>query len=106
MLFLLRVRLTKPEKMTNQEFYGLWLKEAEAATQAMTAGTIKQLWKVPGLPEIIGVVDVESPDALDAALLGLPLWSHGYSHLVTDIQVTPLRPYEHWHEDLKKLAAH
>lgn len=105
MLYMVRVRLAKPATMSNQEFYSLWLEEAAAATGAVEAGIMKGLWKVAGLNEVIGVLDVESPDMLDGALHGLPLWSKGYAHLITDLQVTPLRSYAAWYEDLKKMAA-
>jgi hypothetical protein len=35
---------------------------------------------------------------------GLPIFRLGYSHVVTDVEWLPLRPYEHWAQDLKKLA--
>lgn len=104
MLFHVKATINKPPDMTNKEFYGLWLEEAEAATAAMQGGPIKGLWKAAGEPVIIGVLDVASHDMVDEALLSLPFWTHGYSHIV-DIEVTPLRPYEHWHEHLKTLAA-
>jgi len=34
MLFLLKAHLEKPQNMSNKEFYGVWLKEAEAAVAA------------------------------------------------------------------------
>jgi hypothetical protein len=50
------------------------------------------------------VLDLESGDALDQAILNLPLWKLGVSHFVTNLEITPLRPYENWAEDLKTLA--
>jgi len=105
MLFMLHARLNKPQGMSNKEFYGVWLKEAEAAVGALKAGLMKAIWKVPGKPEVIAVMDVDSADAIEAAILNLPIWKLGYSHLVTNLEWTPLRPYENWYEDLKKLAA-
>jgi muconolactone delta-isomerase len=104
MLMLLHARLRKPESMSNREFYGVWRKEAETALAAKQAGVIQAIWKAAGSPEVFAVLDVESGDAMDAAIQGLPIWSLGYSHLVTELEWTPLRPYEHWAEDLKTLA--
>lgn len=104
MLFMLKAHLEKPQSMSKKDFYGVWLKEAEAAVAAYKAGVIKAIWKVPGQTEVIAVLDVDSADTLEAAVLNLPIWKLGYSHLVTNIEWTPLRPYENWYEDLKKLA--
>ena len=65
---------------------------------------IKAIWKVAGKPEIIAVLEVESGDMLDTAVQSLPLWKLGYSHIVKDIELIALRPYENWAEDLKTLA--
>lgn len=105
MLFMLKAHLTKPQNLSNKEFYGVWLKEAEAAVAAYKAGVIKAIWKVPGQTQVIAVLDVDSADTLEAAVLNLPIWKLGYSHIVTSLEWTPLRPYENWYEDLKKLAA-
>jgi muconolactone D-isomerase len=104
MLFMLHAKLTKPAGMSNKEFYGVWEKEAEAAVAALQAGVIKALYKVPGTPEVVGILDVNTADDIDHAVHSLPIWKLGYSHIVTELKWTPLRPYEHWAEDLKKLA--
>jgi muconolactone delta-isomerase len=104
MLFLLKAHLEKPEKTSNRDFYGAWRKESEAALEACRAGVIKAIWKVAGKPEVYAVLDVESGDALDRAILSLPLWKLGVSHFVTELELTALRPYENWAEDLKTLA--
>ena len=41
MLFMLKAHISKPEGLSNKEFYGVWLKEAEAAVAAYKAGVIK-----------------------------------------------------------------
>ena len=104
MLFMLKAHISKPEGISNKEFYGVWLKEAEAAVGALKAGVIKAIWKVAGKPEVVAVLEVESADALEAAVLSLPLWKLGYSHMVK-VEWDVVRPYENWYEDLKKLAA-
>ena len=104
MLFMLKVYIDKPANNSNKEFYGVWLKESEAALAGMKAGAIKGLWKAAGQPVIIAIIDVPSADDLDHALHELPIWKLGYSHIAKNIEITPLRPYENWAEDLKKLA--
>jgi muconolactone delta-isomerase len=104
MEFLLRAHLEKPAGTSNREFYEAWRQESVAALAAYRAGTIKAIWKVAGQPEVYAVLDVESGDALDRAILELPLWKLGCSHFVTELEITPLRSYENWAEDLKRLA--
>jgi muconolactone delta-isomerase len=103
-LFLLHAELRQSADMTNKEFYGLWLEEAEAVVSARSAGAIKSVYKVAGRPEVYGIFEVDSHDSIDHALLSLPIWKQGYTHLVT-VEWTPLRAYDSWHEDLKQLAA-
>jgi muconolactone delta-isomerase len=105
MLFMLQVKLAKPSEMSNQEFYGVWEKEAEAVMAGMKAGVLKAAYKVPGKQEVITIMDVDTADDLDQ-IYNLPIAQLGYSHLVIDILWTPLRLYENWVEDLKKLAHH
>ena len=45
---LIHARLHKPDRMSNQEFFGVWKQEAAAALEAVEAGVIKNIWKVPG----------------------------------------------------------
>ena len=104
MLFMLKAKLAKPAGMSNKEFYGVWQKEAEAAVAALKAGAIKALYKVPGKPEVVAIMDVDTADNMDHAIQNLPIWKLGYSHIVQDLEWTALRPYENWAEDLKKLA--
>lgn len=104
MLFMLKAYISKPSNLTNKEFYGIWVQEAEAAMHAVKAGAIKGIWKVAGRPEVIVILDVPSADDLDRAIHQLPIWRLGYSHIATDLQITALRPYENWAEDLKELA--
>ena len=53
---------------------------------------------------MIAILDLPSADDLDHAVANLPIWKLGYSHIVTELEITPLRPYENWAEDLKKPA--
>jgi muconolactone delta-isomerase len=104
MIFLLKAHLEKPAGTSNREFYGAWKKESEAALEAHRAGVIKGIWKAAGTPDVYAVLDVASADALDQAIQSLPLWKLGLSHFVTQLEITPLRPYENWAEDLKTLS--
>ena len=104
MLFLLKAHLEKPAGTSNREFYGAWKKESEAAMEAHRAGVIKNIWKAAGTPDVYAVLDLPSADALDQAVQSLPLWKLGFSNFVTQLEITPLRPYENWAEDLKSLA--
>ncbi|MBL6749113.1 MAG: hypothetical protein ISP90_01260 [Nevskia sp.] len=104
MLFLLSVKLAKPAGMSNQEFYGVWEKEYAGVSGAVQAGLVKWVYKVAGSPQVVAVVEVGSADDMDHAINSLPIWSLGYSHIVTDVTWTPLRSYDSWGEDLKKLA--
>lgn len=103
MLFMLQVKLVKPSDMSNQEFYGVWEQEAQAVIVGMKTGAIEASYKVPGKNEAIFIMDMATADDLDQ-IYHLPIAKLGYSHIVTDITWTPLRPYENWAEDLKKLA--
>jgi muconolactone delta-isomerase len=105
MLFLLKAHLEKPAGASNREFYGVWKQESEAALAALKAGAIKAIYKAAGTPDVIAILDLPSADDLDHAISSLPIWRLGYSHIVTNLEITPLRPYESWAEDLKKLAA-
>jgi hypothetical protein len=51
----------------------------------------------------VAILDVESADALESAVLNFPFLKLGYSHIL-NFEWSVLRPYENWHEDLKKLA--
>ena len=48
MLFMLRVYISKPEGLSNKDFYTVWRKESEAALGAVKAGVIKGIWKIAG----------------------------------------------------------
>src|SRR5690242_12222497 len=65
-------------------------------------GSQKGIWKVAGQPEVITIIDVPGADDLDHALQQFPMWKLGFSHILLDFQIIPLRPYENWAEDLTK----
>lgn len=104
MLFLLKVYIDKPAQTSNKEFYSVWLKESQAALEAVKGGAIKGIWKAAGQPIVIAIMDLPNHDVLDQAIHQLPIWKLGYSHVAKDIEIIPIRPYENWAEDLKSLA--
>ncbi len=104
MLFMLKATINKPANVSNKEFYSVWRQESEAALGAVKAGAIKGIWKVAGKPVVLAILDLPSADDVDHAINELPIWKLGYSHIVGDLEIVPLRPYESWAEDLKKLS--
>lgn len=104
MLVLFKARINKPADMSDKDFYTVWRKESEAALAAVEAGAIKAIWKVAGKPEVVAVMEMDSGDDLDAAVHSLPIWALGYAHIVSDVEIIPLRPYANWAEQLKTLS--
>ncbi len=104
MLVLLRLELTQPPGMPNAEFYRAWLDEAQTAEAGLEAGVVRAAWKVAGRPEIVAILDVYSADNLDHAVLALPFWRRGMMHVARILELTPLREYGDWVEDLRRLA--
>jgi muconolactone delta-isomerase len=105
MLVFFRARVRKPDDVSNAEWYGMWAREAEATLQAIDAGVITAMYKVAGRHEVLGFMELATSDDVDHAIEGLPLLSEGYSHAIVDIEFFPVRPYQHWAEHLKDLAA-
>ena len=104
MLFLLHAKLAKPATMSDKEFYGVWQKETEVASAALKAGLINALYKVAGRTEVVAIVEAKTADDIDALLHGMPIWKLGFSHLVHEVNLTPLREYASWTEELKNRA--
>ena len=101
---LIHAKLHKPDRMSNQEFFGVWKQEAAAALEAVEAGAIKNIWKVAGKYDVLLVLDVESADQIDEIIHSLPIWKLGYEYIV-DLEWTLLRPYANWAKHLEELAA-
>ena len=100
---LIHARLHKPDRMPNKEFFSIWKQEAQAALEAVKAGIIKVIYKVPGKYDVILIMGVESVDQIDEIIHSLPIWKQGYDYIV-DLEWTLLRPYEHWAKQLDELA--
>jgi muconolactone delta-isomerase len=101
---MIHVKVRKPEGMPNKEFFGVWRQEAVAALEAVKAGIIKNIWKVPGKYEVYAVFAVNSSDDIDAALHQLPIWKLGYDYMI-DAEWTMLRPYADWAKQLEELSS-
>jgi muconolactone delta-isomerase len=102
MLFFFKATLNQPLNMTERQFYEVWRREAEAALRARKAGVIKALWKVSGLRQVIGILDVASHHDLDRTIRELPITKE-IGHSVS-WDFLPVHEYDLWAEDLKKLA--
>lgn len=92
MLFHLDFHVEYGASMTQQDLFGTWSREAEVALGAKQAGVIVDLWKCAGERRVIAILDVESHDVLDDAVLSLPIMVEMGQHV--NIQVTALRRYE------------
>ena len=99
MLFHLDFHIEYPATMTQKELFAIWAKEADAALEAKAAGVVVDLWKCAGSRRVIAIVDADSHDTLDRILLTLPIMKEHGQHVQVD--VTPLRRYEDFAEDVK-----
>ena len=82
--YLFRIRLRKPADMTPEAFYAVWLAEAEPSLAALESGALKDIYKVAGQDEAVGIMTLESSEQLDA-IYDLPLWASSHSHVVESI---------------------
>jgi muconolactone D-isomerase len=92
MLFHLDFRVEYGATTSQQDLFGTWSREAEAALGAKQAGVVVDLWKVAGERRVIAVVDVESHDSLDEILFTLPIMVEMGQFV--DVKVSALRRYE------------
>jgi muconolactone D-isomerase len=100
MLYLLDFHVEYPAAMSQQEFFGIWAEEGDAAIGAKQAGVVVDLWKVVGERRVVAIVDVDSPDTLDQITMDLPIMKKHGQHVQIDVK--PLRRYEDFAADLKK----
>lgn len=100
---MIHAKLHKPDRMSNQEFFGVWKQEAVAALGAVEAGVVKNIWKVAGKYDVILVVGVDTADQIDEIIHSLPIWKLGYDYII-DLDWTILRPYKNWADHLDALA--
>jgi muconolactone D-isomerase len=100
MLYHADFHIEYPASMSQEEFFSIWAREAEAAMGAKKAGVVIDIWKCVGTRRVMAVVNVDSLDALDQILLDLPIMKEHGQHVQVD--VTPLRRLEDFATDLKK----
>ena len=99
MPYLLDFQVEYPATMTQKELFTIWAKEADAALGAKKDGVVVDIWKCVGSRRVVVVVDVDSPDPLDRILMDLPIMKEHGQHV--QVEVTPLRRYEDFAEDVK-----
>jgi muconolactone D-isomerase len=96
-LYFFKVRVDH-SNMSADELWDLWEKEVDAAEGALKAGKIKHLYKVSGQRRVLGVIDAESHDELDAIIMaGLPM-----SHVLEWEEIVPVREYTAFGADVRK----
>jgi muconolactone D-isomerase len=98
MLYHLEFQVEYAASMTQQDLFRIWSEEAEVALDAKSKGVVIGLWKCVGTRKVIAILDVDSPDTLDQITLDLPIMKQMGQHV--HIQVTPLRTYESFTQDL------
>jgi muconolactone delta-isomerase len=97
MLYFLKVRVDY-QRLTSDELWSLWEKEADVALKVKAAGRIVALYKVAGQRRVLVVLDVESHDEIDQALMAAMPLAH-YEELE---EILPLREYESFASDVKR----
>lgn len=103
MLYFLDFKVEYSAAMSQQDLFGIWAREADAALGAKQAGVVVDLWKCVGTRRVLAVVNVDGPDTLDQILLDLPIMKEMGQHV--QVAVTPLRRYEDFAADVKKRLA-
>lgn len=101
MLYHLDFQVEYSAAMSQQDLFNIWSEEADAALGAKAAGVVVDLWKCVGTRRVIAIVNVDSADELDRILFNLPIMKHIGQHV--QVQVTPLRRYEDFAIDVKKM---
>jgi muconolactone delta-isomerase len=100
MLFHVDFHIEYPASMSQKDFFSIWAREAEAALGAKKAGVVVDIWKWAGSRHVVAIADVDSLDALDQILLDLPIMKENGQHV--QVNVTPLRRFEDFANDVKK----
>ena len=104
MLFHLDFHVNYGARMTQQDLFATWSREAAAAMNAKKAGVVVDLWKCAGERRVICIVDVGSHDDLDEILLTLPIMVEMGQFV--DVKVTALRRYEDFAASVDRLRQH
>ncbi len=99
MLFHLDFQVEYSATMTQQDLFEIWKEEAKVALAAKQQGIIVGIWKCVGMRRVIAIAEVSSFDLLDQILLDLPIMKRMGQHV--HVEVTPLRAYESFADDVK-----
>lgn len=99
MLYLLDFCVEYPAGMAQEDLFSIWARDADVVLDAEQTGVVVGVWKCVGLRRVIAVVDVEGHETLDRILLDLPIMKEHGQHV--QLEVTPLRNYKDFVEDLK-----
>jgi muconolactone D-isomerase len=99
MLYHLDFQISFAADMTQKEVFSIWVEETEAALAAKQQGIVVDLWKCVGIPRVIAIVDVATPDMLDQILMDLPIMKKMGQHV--HVEAVSLRRYEDFAADLR-----
>jgi muconolactone D-isomerase len=94
MLYFFKARVVH-EQLTADELWEAW--ETDATTGGLGSGLIKSVYKVVGQQRVIGIFELDSLDEMDRLLMeGLTM-----SHVVEWEELTPVREYSDFADDVK-----
>ncbi|GAA4685643.1 hypothetical protein GCM10023215_21100 [Pseudonocardia yuanmonensis] len=97
MLFYFSVRVDHSD-VSFDELWDEWEKEVDAAQGAISAGKIKNLYKISGQRRVVGVIDADSHDELDRIFMAaLPM-----AHMLEFEEILPVREYTDFADDVRK----
>jgi muconolactone D-isomerase len=82
--FLVQIVVVLPPDMPPEEKAALLEREASRAGELMEAGVIRDIWRIPGRLENVGVWEAQNATVLHQAISSLPVWPW------TQVTVTPL----------------
>ena len=84
MRFLVQIEVKLPPTMSTAERDSLLEREQVRGTELKQAGSIQDIWRIPGRLANVGIWDAANATALHEALVSLPVWPW------TEVVVTPL----------------
>jgi muconolactone D-isomerase len=97
MLFYFSVRVDHSD-VSFDELWDEWEKEVDAAQGAISAGKIKNLYKISGQRRVVGIIDADSHDELDRIFMAaLPM-----AHMLEFEEIVPVREYTDFADDVRK----
>lgn len=82
--FLVEITVLLPPEMPDAEREALLEREWQRGHELKEAGTIEQIWRVPGQLANVGIWCAPTATALHKAIASLPVWHW------TQVEVTPL----------------